>query len=84
MADAEIIVLGTRATNRFPAQAAFVNAALAWGKPVVAVALSDPYDALAYPTAPTVLATYGADPTMLDGARRGPQRCRRRRAGGCR
>ena len=64
-ADADILILGTRATNRFPAQAAFVNTALAWGKPTVAVALSDPYDALAYPTAPTALATYGADPTML-------------------
>jgi beta-N-acetylhexosaminidase len=64
-ADAEIVVLGTRATNRFPAQAAFVTAALAWGKPTIAVALSDPYDPLAYPTAQTTLATYGADPTML-------------------
>jgi len=64
-ADAEIIVLGTRATNRFPAQGTFVNAALAWGKPTVAIALADPYDVLAYPTAPTVLAAYGADPTML-------------------
>ncbi|HEY8602495.1 MAG TPA: beta-N-acetylhexosaminidase [Thermomicrobiales bacterium] len=64
-ADAEIIVLGTRATNRFPAQAAFVSAALGWSRPTVAVALADPYDTLAYPAAPTALATYGADPMML-------------------
>ena len=62
---AEIVIIGTRATNRFPAQTTFVNAALGWGKPTIAVALADPYDSLAYPTVPTALATYGADPAML-------------------
>ena len=65
VAAAEVVVLGTRGTNRFPAQADLVRALLSWGKPVVAVALADPYDALAYPAAPTALATYGADRTML-------------------
>lgn len=63
---ADVVILGTRASNRFPAQAEFVNAALGWGKPVVAIALVDPYDSLAYPAAPTALATYGADAAMLN------------------
>ncbi len=62
---ADIVVLGTRGTNRFPAQADFVREVLGWAKPTVAVALADPYDSLAYPDAPTALATYGADRTML-------------------
>ncbi len=63
---ADIVLIGTRAANRFPAQAAFVNAVLGWGKPVVAVALHEPYDLVAYPAVPTALATYGADAAMLD------------------
>ena len=62
---ADVVLLGTRGTNRFPAQAQFVGAVLGWGKPTVAVALADPYDCLAYPQAPTALAAYGADRTML-------------------
>ena len=65
VADADVVIVGTRATNRFPAQAAFVRDLLALGRPTVAVALADPYDALAYPAAPTALATYGADPAIL-------------------
>jgi beta-N-acetylhexosaminidase len=63
---ADVVLLGTRGANRFPAQADFVASVLGLGKPVVAVALADPYDSLAYPAAPTALAAYGADPTMLD------------------
>ena len=60
------ILIGTRATNRLPAQAAAIAAIVSWGLPIVAVALADPYDTRAYPALPTALATYGADPTMLD------------------
>jgi beta-N-acetylhexosaminidase len=63
---ADVVLLGTRGANRFPAQADFVAQILGWGKPTVAVALADPYDSLAYPAAPTALAAYGADPTMLN------------------
>jgi beta-N-acetylhexosaminidase len=63
---ADIVLLGTRGANRFPAQADFVATVLGWGKPTIAVALADPYDSLAYPAAPTTLAAYGADPTMLN------------------
>lgn len=65
VAEADVVIVGTRATNRFPAQAAFVRDLLTWGRPVVAVALTDPYDSLAYPGLPTALATYCADPAML-------------------
>jgi beta-N-acetylhexosaminidase len=63
---ADAILLGTRAANRLPAQAAAIATIASWGLPIVAVALADPYDTLAYPTLPTALATYGADPAMLD------------------
>lgn len=63
---ADLVLIGTRATNRLPAQAAAIAAIRAWGPPVVAVALADPYDALAYPILSTALATYGSDPVMLD------------------
>lgn len=66
VAAADVVLLGTRATGRFPAQAAFIDTVLSWGKPVAAVALSEPYDLLAYPATRTALATYGADPAMLD------------------
>ncbi len=62
---ADLVILGTRAAGRLPAQAAFANAVLVWGKPTVAVALAEPYDLAAYPAARTALATYGADPAML-------------------
>ncbi|HEX5501493.1 MAG TPA: glycoside hydrolase family 3 protein [Thermomicrobiales bacterium] len=65
VADADVAIVGTRSTRRFPAQAALVEAALGWGKPVVAVALNEPYDLMAYPAAQTALATYGATPEML-------------------
>jgi beta-N-acetylhexosaminidase len=65
-AAADLILLGTRAANRLPAQAAAIAAIRAWGPPIVAVALADPYDSRAYPALPTALATYGADPAMLD------------------
>jgi len=38
---------------------------LASGAPIVLVALRDPYDLLAFPNAPTMLATYGAPPPTL-------------------
>ena len=63
---ADAILLGTRAANRLPAQAAAIAAIREWGLPIVAVALADPYDTRAYPTLPTALATYGADPAMLE------------------
>jgi beta-N-acetylhexosaminidase len=66
IAQADVVVAGTRGASRLPAQATFVNALPAHGKPVVAVALTEPYDAIAYPAVPTVFATYGAEPSMLD------------------
>jgi len=65
-AGADLILLGTRGANRLPAQAAAIAAIRDWGLPLIAVALADPYDTRAYPTLPTALATYGADPAMLD------------------
>lgn len=66
VAGADVVIIGTRAANRLPGQAAAIATIRAWDKPTIAVALADPYDALAYPALPTVLATYGSDPAMLD------------------
>ena len=63
---ADVVIVGTRGAARFPKQAAFVETVAGWGVPTIAVALMEPYDAAAYPSVPTVLATYGADPAMLD------------------
>src|SRR5439155_615992 len=63
---ADVAIVGTRSARLFAPQADFVAAVLGWSKPVVAVALNEPYDLLAYPAAPTALATYGATPEMLD------------------
>ena len=49
----------------FPRSSRFPRDVLGWGTPVVAVALNEPYDLLAYPAAPTALATYGDDPAMI-------------------
>jgi beta-N-acetylhexosaminidase len=48
-----------------PEQATLVNTLLEKGASVVLVALRDPYDLLAFPNAPTMLATYGAPPPTL-------------------
>lgn len=62
---AGVVVVGTRSTRVFADQAEFVATLAGWGKPVVAIALNEPYDADTYPTVPTALAIYGAEPAML-------------------
>ncbi|GGP36164.1 beta-N-acetylhexosaminidase [Saccharothrix coeruleofusca] len=60
-AGAQVVVVLTNALSRQPAQQALVARLLATGKPVVAVAVQNPYD-VAHTDAPTWLATfsYGA------------------------
>ncbi|GAA1264858.1 glycoside hydrolase family 3 protein [Saccharothrix xinjiangensis] len=55
--DADLVVVLTNALSRQPAQRALLTALLATGKPVVAVAVQNPYD-VAHTDAPTWLATY--------------------------
>jgi len=56
------LVVGVAGLSDNPEQARLVNALLASGTSVVLVALRDPYDLLAFPNAPTMLATYGVPP----------------------
>ncbi|TQM81633.1 beta-N-acetylhexosaminidase [Saccharothrix saharensis] len=56
-ANADVVVVLTNALSRQPAQQTLLTSLLATGKPVVAVAVQNPYD-VAHTTAPTWLATY--------------------------
>ncbi|TDD60138.1 glycoside hydrolase family 3 protein [Kribbella antibiotica] len=64
-ADNDVTVLLTRkawdskVTDKLGKQRKLVNDLLATGKPVIVVAVQDPYDIAYYPAAPTFLATYG-------------------------
>jgi beta-N-acetylhexosaminidase len=64
--DYDAIVVGTINAAEGSRQAALVNALLAGGRPVVAVALRVPYDLLAYPAAPTYACTYGILPPSME------------------
>jgi beta-N-acetylhexosaminidase len=59
------IVVGITNLAANPEQARLANALLQSGAPVVLVALRDPYDLLAFPNAPTMVATYGAPAPTL-------------------
>jgi beta-N-acetylhexosaminidase len=56
-ADADVVVVLTNALSRQPAQQTLLTRLLATGKPVIAVAVQNPYD-VAHTAAPTWLATY--------------------------
>ncbi|MFE9743950.1 glycoside hydrolase family 3 protein [Saccharothrix saharensis] len=56
-ANADVVVVLTNALSRQPAQQTLLTRLLATGKPVIAVAVQNPYD-VAHTAAPTWLATY--------------------------
>ncbi len=64
----DVVVLGTRAAHLYPTQAALVREVLALERPTVVVALSAPYDLLAFPDAPAYIAAYGDAPPTLAAA----------------
>jgi beta-N-acetylhexosaminidase len=63
---ASVVVYATRSAPDYPGQVRLAATLLGTGKPVVAVALAEPYDAGAYPGVPTALATYGAEQVVLN------------------
>ena len=65
---ADAIVVGTSFTTGHPRQRDLVTALLGWGKPVIVLALSDPFDLLSFPEAPCYIATYGDTAPQLDAA----------------
>ncbi|HEX6122677.1 MAG TPA: glycoside hydrolase family 3 C-terminal domain-containing protein, partial [Ktedonobacterales bacterium] len=65
VAAAEVLVVATINAHLDPPQAALVRALLATGKPVLALALADPYDVGLFPALGTALATYEYSPPAL-------------------
>jgi beta-N-acetylhexosaminidase len=65
MAAYDLVVVATINAGDHPGQAALVNALLARGLAVVAVALRMPSDLQAYPSAPTYICTYSLQPPSL-------------------
>ena len=63
--DYALVVVGTINASEQRGQAALVDALLASGVPVVAVALRMPYDLAAYPSAPTYVCTYTILPPAI-------------------
>ena len=61
---ADAVIVGAIDVQRYPEQIQLVEALSKY--PIVVVALSSPYDLLAYPTVPTYLAMYGDVPVSLD------------------
>jgi beta-N-acetylhexosaminidase len=62
----DTIVVGTINAAEGSGQAALVQALLATGRPVVAIALRVPYDLSAYPAAPTYACAYSILPPSMD------------------
>ncbi|MCL4514828.1 MAG: beta-N-acetylhexosaminidase [Firmicutes bacterium] len=59
------ILVATQNAGVYSGQARLVRALAASGKPVLAVALRNPYDLMAFPEVKTYLATYGYQPCAL-------------------
>lgn len=65
-ADGRTVIIATADARQNPGQARLVQELLATGAPVIVVAVRGPYDLMAFPAAPTYLASYGANPPVLD------------------
>ncbi|MDE3230398.1 MAG: glycoside hydrolase family 3 C-terminal domain-containing protein [Chloroflexota bacterium] len=65
---ADLLLVATFDARRDPRQVALLRALAATGKPIIALALSAPYDVAAFPQLPTWLAAYEHTPAALDAA----------------
>ena len=65
-ADYDLVLAGTINAIAAPGQAALVSALVRQGTRVVAIAMRLPYDADAYPAAPTCVSTYSILPPSMD------------------
>ncbi len=59
------VIVGVADVKRNPTQIDLVDALVKTGAPVIVVALREPYDLLAMPAGPALLATYGSPPPSL-------------------
>lgn len=64
-AEGRTVIVATADARQSPGQARLVLALLAAKAPVVVIAVRGPYDLMAFPDAPTCLASYGANPPTL-------------------
>ncbi len=65
-ASGSVVIVGTVDAVAHPGQGRLVEALVASGAPVVAVALRTPFDILAYPSVRTYACSYGIQPPNLD------------------
>lgn len=65
-ATSDIVIVATVFADRYPGQAALVQALQ--GRPLVVMALTNPYDLLAFPEQATYLTTYSDNPPLLEAA----------------
>ena len=65
---ADLIILATLNASRDPRQAALIARLVASGRPIVAIAACDPYDAATFSQLPTYLAIYDYTPPALAAA----------------
>ncbi|MBI5879606.1 MAG: beta-N-acetylhexosaminidase [Chloroflexi bacterium] len=66
LVDARGLIVALRQALHFPAQQAFAGEALAAGKPVVLVAMRDPYDLDLFADAPCTIAAFDDSPAMVE------------------
>ncbi|MEW6233673.1 MAG: glycoside hydrolase family 3 C-terminal domain-containing protein, partial [Chloroflexota bacterium] len=64
--ESDVIIIATRNADLHPEQGRLVREILALGKPTAIMALRNPYDLMAFPQAPTYLATYGDAPCSVE------------------
>ena len=64
--DGRTVLVATTDIAHNPAQATLVAALLEARLPVIVVAMRSPYDLMAFPDAPTAIATYGSNPPTLE------------------
>lgn len=67
-AAADVLVVATRNANVYQEQANLVKELLASGKPIVVLAIRNPFDLAAIPKVGTYLVTYGDAPVSLEAA----------------
>ena len=65
-ADGRTVIVATADARQNPGQARLVQALLDTNAPLIIVAVRGPYDLMAFPAAPTYLASYGANPPALE------------------
>ncbi|MBE3576374.1 MAG: beta-N-acetylhexosaminidase [Limnochordales bacterium] len=62
---ADLIIVGTYRASQYRSQVDMVNQLLQLGKPVIVIALREPYDIMEFPQVKTYIATYGTSTVSM-------------------